>query len=66
MRFLVSVQSPKTPGLQAAGDWLVDAEDREMALALVQERAVSQWWPSGSTWTVNAHSNDNKPLNNPR
>jgi hypothetical protein len=58
MRFLVSVQSPKIPGLQAAGDWLVDAEDRELALAVVQERAVSQWWPRGSTWTVNAHSED--------
>ena len=59
MRFLVSVQSPETPGLLAAGDWLVDAEDREMALAIVQERAVSQWWPSGSIWTVNTHLEEN-------
>jgi hypothetical protein len=54
MRFVVSVQSPKTTGLQAAGDWLVDAEDRETALAIVQKQAISQWWPSGSTWTVSA------------
>jgi hypothetical protein len=55
MRFLVSVQSPKTAGLQAAGDWLVDADDRETALAVVQKQAMSQWGPSGSTWTVSTH-----------
>jgi hypothetical protein len=65
MRFVVSVQSPKTPGLQAAGTWLVDAENRETALELVQERAVSKWWPNGSVWTVDPHAEDRKiPITN--
>jgi hypothetical protein len=66
MRFLVSVQSPKIPGLQAAGDWLVDAEDRDLALAVVQERAASQWWPRGSTWTVDTRSDDRDLSNRAR
>ncbi len=58
MRFLVSVQAPKSSNLQANGNWLVDAENREIALAIVQEQAVSSWWPSGSKWTVDTHSDD--------
>ncbi len=60
MRFLVSVQAPKSSNLQANGDWLVEAEDREMALDVVQQQAVSSWWPSGSTWSVDTHSEDSR------
>jgi hypothetical protein len=52
MRFLVSVQTPKTSPMRAAGDWIVDAESRETALAVVMDRADPRWWPCGSTWTV--------------
>ncbi len=58
MRFVVSVQSPRTSPLQAAGDWLIDAENREMALAVVKDRANSRWWPEGSTWTVYTRPRD--------
>ncbi len=52
MRFLVSVQTPKTSLLRAAGDWVVDADSREAALAMVMDRADPRWWPRGSTWTI--------------
>lgn len=63
MRFLVSVQSPKNPAFQAAGDWLIDAENREMALAVVKDRADSRWWPEGSTWTVCTRSEEDAAEN---
>ena len=52
MRFLVSVETPKTSLLRAAGDWVVDADSREAALAMVMDRADPRWWPRGSTWTI--------------
>ncbi|MCH5377090.1 MAG: hypothetical protein JJ992_24265 [Planctomycetes bacterium] len=58
MRFLVTVQSPRTPCFQAAGDWLIEAENREMALAVVKDRADSRWWPVGSVWTVQTRSEE--------
>lgn len=56
MRFLVSVQTPDSSQLRAAGDWIVDAENGEMALAVVMDRANPHWWPLGSTWTVRSRS----------
>ena len=60
MRFLVSVQTPDNSPMHAAGDWIVDAESREVALAVVMDRADCRWWPCGSTWSVRSRNEEER------
>lgn len=52
MKYEVCVQAPRTRSLAASCRWLVEADSRDEALALVMTHGHAQWWPQGSTWNI--------------
>ena len=54
MKYEVCVEAPRTPSLKASGRWVVEADSRDEALALVMTNAQAKWWPQGSIWNIRA------------
>ena len=52
MKYEVCVEAPRTRSLAASGRWLVEADSRDEALALVMTYGHAAWWPQGSTWNI--------------
>ena len=52
MKYEVCVEAPHTPSLKASGRWVVEADSRDEALALVLTNDQAKWWPLDSAWRI--------------